>query len=262
MKINYHTHTNRCKHAVGTDREYIESAIGMGLTTIGFSDHAPFLYPDSYISYYKMEPYGIDEYFESLLSLREEYRGRIDIRIGFEAEYYEDIFPETLALWRNYPVEYLILGQHVLYNEYDKTRIPAIDYTEDTAHLEEYTDKVLRGLRTGRFSILAHPDLINYHGNMDLYRDRMAQIIRTSKEYGVAVELNLLGIRARRNYPSDDFWSLVADISPTVVMGCDSHDPRDVATRENVEAGRRYLSRFGITPAEEIELRNPLFFAE
>ena len=32
---NYHTHTKRCHHAVGEDREYIESAIQSGLKTLG-----------------------------------------------------------------------------------------------------------------------------------------------------------------------------------------------------------------------------------
>ena len=42
MDYNYHTHTFRCQHASGTEREYIESALAAGITKIGFSEHIPF----------------------------------------------------------------------------------------------------------------------------------------------------------------------------------------------------------------------------
>ena len=44
MLYNYHTHTARCNHASGTDREYVEKAIEAGYKTLGISDHAPYLF--------------------------------------------------------------------------------------------------------------------------------------------------------------------------------------------------------------------------
>ncbi|MFC1510629.1 PHP domain-containing protein, partial [Candidatus Omnitrophota bacterium] len=41
IKCDYHIHTPLCGHAVGAPIEYAESAINLGLTEIGFSDHAP-----------------------------------------------------------------------------------------------------------------------------------------------------------------------------------------------------------------------------
>ena len=45
MKYNYHTHTWRCGHAMGTEREYVETAIREGFQELGFSDHAPYMFP-------------------------------------------------------------------------------------------------------------------------------------------------------------------------------------------------------------------------
>ena len=39
MNANYHTHTVRCHHAIGSEREYIEKAISRGFKKLGFSDH-------------------------------------------------------------------------------------------------------------------------------------------------------------------------------------------------------------------------------
>ena len=40
LKANYHTHTARCKHAWGEDKEYVEQAIqaGMELSLIHISE--------------------------------------------------------------------------------------------------------------------------------------------------------------------------------------------------------------------------------
>ncbi|MBI3316105.1 MAG: PHP domain-containing protein, partial [Candidatus Omnitrophica bacterium] len=40
-KVDYHMHTPLCGHAVGEPGEYVEQAIKVGLSEIGFSDHAP-----------------------------------------------------------------------------------------------------------------------------------------------------------------------------------------------------------------------------
>ena len=39
LKANLHAHTFRCQHAYGTEREYVETAIEMGIKEFGFSDH-------------------------------------------------------------------------------------------------------------------------------------------------------------------------------------------------------------------------------
>ena len=87
-----HTHTFRCGHASGTEREYIENAIAAGFDTLGFSDHAPYVFRDGYYSGFRMRPELQEDYVTTLLALREEYKGKIDIKIGYEAEYYPEFF--------------------------------------------------------------------------------------------------------------------------------------------------------------------------
>ncbi len=54
MDYNYHTHTFRCHHAGGEEIEYIKNAIKAGIKDFGFADHAPFLFPDDYQSWYRV----------------------------------------------------------------------------------------------------------------------------------------------------------------------------------------------------------------
>ena len=74
MLFNYHTHTARCNHASGTDREYVEQAISGGMKTLGFSDHAPYVFPGgTYPSEHRMKVDELFEYAESVRSLAKEY---------------------------------------------------------------------------------------------------------------------------------------------------------------------------------------------
>ena len=87
MKHNYHTHTPRCKHASGSEEEYLKIAIDAGFETFGFSDHAPFLFVGDYVSPSRMDMSEIDGYFDTLLSLREKYKDydrefNISVKVG------------------------------------------------------------------------------------------------------------------------------------------------------------------------------------
>ena len=70
MIANYHTHTRRCGHAVGEDREYVEYAIERGLKVLGFSDHVPMPFPDGHESRFRVPLGQLEDYVRSVLDLR------------------------------------------------------------------------------------------------------------------------------------------------------------------------------------------------
>ncbi len=74
--FNFHTHTARCNHAEGADREYVESAIKGGIKTLGFSDHSPYVFKDGYYSGFRMKPEELEGYVKSILDLKKSI-GRI-----------------------------------------------------------------------------------------------------------------------------------------------------------------------------------------
>ena len=137
--INYHTHTFRCRHATDAEEQYLERAIANGVTHFGFSDHAPFAFPDGHESRFRVPMNLRFEYMESLSKLREKFKGRIRMFIGFEMEYLPDYFEQMLKIVNEVGAEYLILGQHFQGNEYpEKLRISkGID---DESLLAAYTD--------------------------------------------------------------------------------------------------------------------------
>ena len=116
MIANFHTHTPRCGHALGSEREYAEAALRAGLRTLGFSDHTPYDFYDSdfWIPHMRMRPEELPGYAQTLRALAAEYAGRLEILSGVEAEYYPRYFPRLLELLRENGIGYMILGQHTL----------------------------------------------------------------------------------------------------------------------------------------------------
>jgi histidinol-phosphatase (PHP family) len=254
MIANYHTHTLRCHHAIGTEREYIEKAIAEGLEILGFSDHVPMPFPDGHQSGYRVRIEELEDYIRTLEALREEYKDRIQILIGFGAEYYPAHFEAMLKLLAPYDYDYMILGQHFIDNE--TAPYGAMPSTDEAA-LVRYVDQVLEGLSTGKYTYLAHPDVYNFVGDEGAYYEQMKRLCEGCKQMNIPIEINLLGLMEHRHYPSDRFYRIVSEVGNDTVIGCDAHHNKDVADPEALKAGAAFAERYGLRVLETVELRDP-----
>ncbi len=243
MLANYHTHTYRCHHAEGEDRQYIETAIRNGMKVLGFSDHCPWVFPDGFVSHTRMTPDQLDDYFTSLTDLRREYQKEITIYIGFESEYIPELLPAQQKLLADYPVDYQILGQHFL------TREPSL-YTgrivSDENMLEEYVNSVIEGLETGNYIYLAHPDLMGFSGSREIYDRHYRKLCRYLKEHHLPVEVNLLGVADHRHYTDEHFLRLAGEEGCSAIIGCDAHQPYRLDCRREQEQCRQMALNCGL----------------
>ena len=253
MIANYHSHTVRCGHAQGTEREYVEAGVEAGLKILGFSDHSPYPLAEGYISGMRMRLEETEGYVRVLEDLRDEYRDEIELHIGLEAEYMPERFGEYLDFIKDYPIEYLILGQHML----DEDR-PGAEWcgapTADRRVLTRYVDQVLEGLGTGKFLYLAHPDLINYSGDNEFYRLEMRRLIRGAKALDVPIELNFLGLMEQRSYPNPVFWQMAGEEGAAVIYGSDAHRPGNVFVPWVYEKAERWREKYGLRVIPELDL--------
>ena len=163
MIANYHTHTWRCRHADGTEREYVERAIEGGLKILGFSDHSPYPFPDGYDSGMRMRLDQVEGYVNTVLALKKEYDKDIEIHLGLETEYFPRFWDQLIDFLSDYPFEYFVLGQHSLGNEIEKILYSGHG-TTDGSYLKQYVDQCLAGIDTGKYLYLAHPEL--FEGKM------------------------------------------------------------------------------------------------
>lgn len=223
MFANYHTHTARCQHASGEDREYVEAAIRGGLKVLGFSDHCPWVYEDDFKSDCRMTATQFEGYADSILSLKKEYEKDITIYLGLESEYLPEMMEAQDKLLRDYPVDYMLLGQHFLNRE--PYGVYSGNPTACEEHLIKYVDLVIEAMESGRYRYVAHPDLIYFTGDRTLYDTQMLRLCRYLKEKDIPVEINLLGILDQRHYPAARFLSLAKQIGNKAIIGIDAHTP-------------------------------------
>lgn len=255
MTANYHTHTTRCRHAVGTEREYIETAIARGLKVLGFADHTPQFFPtDDYYSNYRMYPEETEGYFRTLDDLRREYRDDIEIKIGLEAEYFPEIFDKLIEFIKPFGFDYLILGQHYIDNEYDTHIYSGFAHSEE-ALLKRYVDAVLAALATEKFSYIAHPDLFLFDGDDATYEKHYRRLCEGAKAAGIPLEINFLGLFANRHYPCDKFFRIAKAVGNDFVFGCDAHEPDAVMNQTAYQKALDFAARFEIEPLERVELK-------
>ncbi len=259
MNINYHTHTTRCKHAVGTEREYVEAAIANGFKVLGFADHTPYPFPNEhYRTNMRMGMHELESYVNTILSLKKEYAKDIDIHIGLEVEYFPAFFDELVKEVSNYPIEYFLLAQHFLGNGHNDD-FYSFQTTKDASVLEEYEQVLKTAMESGRFTYIAHPDLINFIGENAVYDKYMRSICRTARMHNLPLEINFLGIAEGRIYPRDDFWKIAGEEGCDVVFGLDAHKPQAFAYQNCINRAMELVQKYNLNLLENVTLKNPIF---
>ncbi len=263
MKANYHTHTPRCHHAEGSEEEHIKAALKAGLHTLGFSDHSPYIFEGDYVSGIRMLPAEMPEYFNTLLALREKYRGKIDIKIGFETEYYPRFFSKLQDEYRKYPLDYMILGQHFVGNEGTDDAEPAFKETSDQNILTRFSDQCIEAMQTDRFTYFAHPDFLNFvptsPEDFDKRDYEYERLIRASMQTKTPLEINFCGIRYRRHYPNRRFWEIAGALGAEVVIGFDSHAPSQIAREDELLFAKKLICDCSLNFIDSFPLKNPVF---
>ncbi|MBO7196482.1 MAG: histidinol-phosphatase [Clostridia bacterium] len=245
MDYNFHTHTKRCRHATGNDEDYIKCAIEAGIKHLGFSDHAPFIFPDGFENRYRIPMSEGESYISDLKILREKYRNQIEIKIGFEMEYYPKYFNEMLDIARKLEAEYLILGQHFILSEYPNG-IGAGGPTDNSEYLKIYVDEVIEAMKTGVFSYVAHPDVMCFTGNDLVYESEITRLCLASRKLDIPLEINLAGVRYNKFYPAEKFWKIAGIVGAPVTIGYDAHRAKDLLNTEQLISAESLMNRYNL----------------
>lgn len=256
MKVNYHTHTYRCKHAGGSEKDYIDAAVEKKFDVIGMSDHAPF--PD-YDFGYRMGYDELDDYVNTLSMLKNDYKNRIKVYTGLEIEYFPHYTSYYEELLTKRGMDYLILGEHMYEKEHELYK--NIYDSDSTECYVEYAEAINQALRTGYFKMVAHPDLcmlcsFAWDYNCDKALDIIVDAVAST---GTIIEYNANGLRRgiqefpdgyRYPYPHRKFWTKIADAKLPVIVGADAHSPEQLWD-EYLTLAYSNLNIIGINPLQQ-----------
>lgn len=226
----YHSHTKRCGHAIGNDEEYVLAAIKLGIKRLGFSDHVFLKGVNQPWMRGKFEM--LDDYLSSINYLKDKYKDKIEILAGFEAEYLPTHLETYKELLETKKIDYLILGQHT--GEENDGLVPYFYPSFSLKGLYRYGHDVVKGIESGLFTYLCHPDLfMNAYKKWDSNTIKVSKmILEACEKYHVPIEINIGGMRHGNynpidHYPSDQFFQLSKKYKVEIVVGVDAHNPID-----------------------------------
>lgn len=261
--VDYHVHTPLCGHAHGEPAAYVARAIDAGLSEIGFSDHAPL--PAGLREGITMLPEETERYLAMIEGVRDEFRGRMPVRIGFEVDYpLHDTFDRRYLT--DPRIDYLMGSCHFVdgwafdhpdgLDEYNRRDVDEV--------YAAYYGTLARLADAGCFDIVGHFDLVKKFGHRATrdHHDRIRPVLAALARAGTAVEISTAGLRkpVGEIYPAPDIVALLFEMNVPITLGSDAHAPEEVAyefARAVAlvrRAGFRRQSRFEKRTRHDIEL--------
>lgn len=175
-KQNLHTHTTYTD-GKNTPEELIEVALARGFDSIGFSEHTFNKYSGASN---QLTEEKTERYKREIASLKEKYRGRLDIFCGLEYEFYSEV-PKDGYDYLIGSVHYLECGGGVF--GFDRNLEATLAYVQNNfggdgmEFAKKYYETVARLPERGSFDIIGHFDLITKNNEKGEFIDT------SSKQY-------------------------------------------------------------------------------
>ena len=226
---NLHTHTV-CSDGKHSIRENIESAIKLGMKSLGFSDHCYTYFDTSYC----IPKDKVSDYIKEVRALSEEYRDRIEIYLGYELDGY--------AIIENREIYDYIIGDVHYVRTSDGLR--AVDLSKEEhlnivndyfggdhiALAKDYYEGYVERIAQMRPDILGHIDLVTKYSYVDeqspKYQKIALEALEASLDICPILEMNTGAIsRGYRKipYPAPFFFDLIKSKGAKIILSSDSH---------------------------------------
>jgi len=265
MIVDYHTHTNLCKHAEGDVEQYILKAIELGFDEVGCSDHSPM--PNNFDERHRM---SLEQYYElyapTVSEMAEKYKDKIVVKRGLEAEFYSGSEEWVRRFISENGFDFVIGSVHFVKNS--ESEMPLFGREYEEAELERlhegYFETVRVSAKSGLFDIIAHFDLIKKFGSRSSKRiDELTwEAMKEIKQSDLCIEINTSGLRKpeAETYPGEKVLALARELKIPLTLASDAHKPADVgrdfdkaiALVEKYGYGR--LSVFNKRQREEVKI--------
>ena len=236
MLQNLHTHTV-FGDGKNTPEEMVRGAIASGCSSLGFSEHSPFL-PSNQPDGWSMRPENAAEYRSQVLALREGYRGGLGIFLGLEQDI-DSPAPDQ-------PYDYLIGSVHSVQAaggrclSVDESPAALAHHTREyfggdyLAFAEAYYQREAETAEKTGCQIIGHFDLVTkfneggclFDENSYRYRTAALEALRSLLERDVIFEVNTGAIsRGCRSipYPAPFLLREICGRGGKICITSDSH---------------------------------------
>ncbi len=261
MLGNLHTHTN-FSDGTSPPEAYIEEAVKLGFSVLGFSDHSPVPFPNTFA----IPEGGLGGYVESIRNLAAGIKSSlgsrqsavnshpvIQILLGLEYDYIPGLTVPVRKLREEFPFDYIIGSVHLVRNSH-----PDLLWFIDGPQVKTY-DKGLRDVFGGDIrkavtaywrqlqemvvqekpDIIGHFDKIKMHNHNRYFRENDAWYAALAKEtlelirqQRAVVEVNTRGIYKQRSdslFPGPELLKTIHSMNIPVTLASDAHKPEELS---------------------------------
>lgn len=238
-----HSHTPLCKHATGSPADYAAMAEARGLKGIVITCHGPL--PDNLGIEHRMAPEQYDEYVDLVAAAREQFAGRVDVRLGLESDYLPGFESWAEKLHARVPLHHVLGSVHMQVPHYKAKYFNGDMF----AYQQTYFEHLAESAETGLFDTLAHPDLVKNEAPHEWIFSRIEPFLLRALDRiaatGVAMELNTSGLNKAlpEMNPGPRILTAMRERGIPVVIGADAHRPTRVGDR--YEQALRMLDELG-----------------
>lgn len=262
MRADVHMHCDFSNDSETRPEDMVESAIAKGLSVICFTDH----YDKDNLDWGDEAIFDVESYFQKMIALQEEYRDRIDIRIGAEigmqpylAEYYQNFMAQ-------HPFDFVIGSVHSVL-EHDV----ALDFFQkhnDPEGYKIYFEEMLQDVQKIKsYDVLGHLDYIVRYSNQgskgfDLndYMDIIEEILKQVIVHGKGIEMNMSGLKYGLGapHPQPEIIKRYRELGGEIItVGADGHIPEHIAY--DYHLADDILKSCGFKYYTEFKGRKPVF---
>ncbi len=270
-KFNFHTHSTFSDGAETPENVIIE-ALDKDFKIIGFSDHSPV----PFASEWNMKFENLLSYADEINSLKLKYEGKIQIFLGIEADFIENI--TYFEIYKKLNFDYIIGGVHYLPLKLNNN-IFNIDKSPENFELglkeifnndikilaEKYYDAVIKMVKSQKPDIIAHLDIIEkfnrnyiyFNSNEKWYKELVFETLKIISQHNCIIELNSRSkYKGLLNYYSPCDW-IVQEASklkiPLTISG-DVHHPKEFSFfwEDSIE----YIKESGLKSHQKKEIKH------
>ncbi len=248
-----HSHTPLCMHADGWPTQYAQRAEQRGLRGLIVTCHNPM--PNQFSSHVRMREDQFDEYVNLVETTRVQWQGRIDVRLGIEADYFEGYEAYLEKQLQSADFHFVLGSVHPQIAEWRQQY-----WQDDLLEVQRtYFRHLAQSAETGLFDSLAHPDLIkNFTAkdwDLDAIMPDICHALDRIAATGVAMELNTSGVNKTISEmnPHPAILRQMRSRNIPVTVGADAHQIDRVA--DGYETAFMLLKECGYTEVNVFENR-------
>ena len=164
IRCDYHMHTGFSSDSEAPVRSMLNASIERGLTSVCITDHLDLDYPED--EELGPEPFRLDleKYFQALTRIREEYSGKLDVRIGVEMGLQPHLGETYQRLAESYPFDFIIGSLHLVHGMDPYYGKIFEGKTDREVYREAFRETLTCLDRVSSFDVLGHLDYVVRYG--------------------------------------------------------------------------------------------------